>query len=253
MNPLPEKKHFTAKECADAWGISVQDLLQYGAYGKIELMVYLELTEGIMYVFRKGKSPREEIKRSVWCEFQILSPMVCRDLQVHPDKPCPVTSIEPDQSFKKKYDSDDMLGIDLFQPFIENGERSYQMVTYENLWISIEEKTRFENSLNINITSNSFINNKRIDYRKSSHHLIIWEIHKDLSNKFNRQPTAREVWKELEQNHRFYDPDEITIGEITSEILEWYDNSGKKQFFKRVSLDGFLSKERKKQKNHEKT
>ena len=48
-------------------------------------------------------------------------------------------------------------------------------------------------------------------------------------------------------------PDEITIGEITSEILEWYDNSGKKQFFKRVSLDGFLSKERKKQKNHEKT
>ena len=83
MNPLPEKKHFTAKECADAWGISVQDLLQYGAYGKIELMVYLELTEGIMYVFRKGKSPREEIKRSVWGEFQILSPMVCRGLQVH--------------------------------------------------------------------------------------------------------------------------------------------------------------------------
>ena len=87
-------------------------------------MVYLELTEGIMYVFRKGKSPREEIKRSVWGEFQILSPMVCRGLQVHPDKPCPVTSIEPDQSFKKKYDSDDMLGIDLFQPFIKNGERS---------------------------------------------------------------------------------------------------------------------------------
>ena len=50
-----------------------------------------------------------------------------------------------------------------------------------------------------------------------------------------------------------YDPDEITIGEITSEILEWYDNSGKKQFYKRVSLDGFLSKERKKQKNFEKT
>ena len=61
MNPLPEKKHFTAKECADAWGLTVQDLLQYGAYGKIELMVYLELTEGTMYVFRKGKSPREEI------------------------------------------------------------------------------------------------------------------------------------------------------------------------------------------------
>ena len=93
----------------------------------------------------------------------------------------------------------------------------------------------------------------RRDYRKSSHHLIIWKIHEDLSNKLSRQPTAREVWKELEQNHRFYDPDEITIGEITSEILEWYDNSGKKQFFKRVSLDGFLSKERKKQKNHEKT
>ena len=66
MNPLPEKKHFTAKECADAWGLTVQDLLQYGAYGKIELMVYLELTEGTMYVFRKGKSPREEIKRSAW-------------------------------------------------------------------------------------------------------------------------------------------------------------------------------------------
>ena len=127
------------------------------------------------------------------------------------------------------------------------------MVTYENLWISIEEKTRFENSLNINITSNSFINNKRIDYRKSSHHLLIWEIHKNLSNKFNRQPTAREVWKELEQNHRYYDPDEMTIGEITSEILEWYDNSEKIQFYNRVSLDGFLSKERKKQKNHEKT
>ena len=141
MNPLPEKKHFTAKECADAWGISVQDLLQYGAYGKIELMVYLELTEGIMYVFRKGKSPREEIKRSVWGEFQILSPMVCRDLQVHPDKPCPVTSIEPDQSFKKKYDSDDMLGIDLFQPFIKNGERSYQMVTYENLYFNRRKNT----------------------------------------------------------------------------------------------------------------
>ena len=27
MNPLPEKKHFTAKECADAWGLTVQDLL----------------------------------------------------------------------------------------------------------------------------------------------------------------------------------------------------------------------------------
>ena len=211
MNPLPEKKHFTAKECADAWGISVQDLLQYGAYGKIELMVYLELTEGIMYVFRKGKSPREEIKRSVWGEFQILSPMVCRDLQVHPDKPCPVTSIEPDQSFKKKYDSDDMLGIDLFQPFIENGERSYQMVTYENLWISIEEKTRFENSLNINITSNSFINNKRIDYRKSSHHLIIWEIQKipeirkvqssDI-RKIRESRETREIWRKSTESRK---------------------------------------------------
>ena len=253
MNPLPEKKHYTAKECADAWGLSVQDLLQYGAYGKIELMVYLELTEGTMYVFRKGKSPREEIKRSAWGGFQILSPMVCRDLQVHPVKPCPVTSIAPDQSFKKKYDSDDILGIDLFQPFIENGERRYQMVTYENLWISSEEKTRFEILLNSSIPSNSFINKKRRNYRKSSHHLIIWDIHEDLSNQLNRQPTAREVWKELEQNHRYYDPDEMTIGEITSEILEWYDNSGKKQFYKRVSLDGFLSKERKKQKNFEKT
>ena len=253
MNPLPEKKHYTAKKCADAWGLSVQDLLEYGAYGKIELMVYLELTEGTMYVFRKGKSPREEIKRSAWGGFQILSPMVCRDLQVHPDKPCPVTSLEPDQTIKQHYEDDDILGIDLFQPIIENGERKYQMVTYENLWISSEEKTRFEILLNSSIPSNSFINKKRRNYRKSSHHLIIWDIHEDLSNQLNRQPTAREVWKELEQNHRFYDPDEITIGEITSEILEWYDNSGKKQFFKRVSLDGFLSKERKKQKNFEKT
>ena len=29
MNPLPEKKHFTAKECADEWGLTVQDLVQY--------------------------------------------------------------------------------------------------------------------------------------------------------------------------------------------------------------------------------
>ena len=179
--------------------------------------------------------------------------MVCRDLQVHPDKPCPVTSIEPDQTIKQHYEDGEILGIDLFQPFIENSERRYQMVTYENLWISSEEKTRFKILLNSSIPSNSFINKKRRNYRKSFHHLIIQDIHEDLSNKLNRQPTAREVWKELEQNHRFYDPDEITIGEITSEILEWYDNSGKKQFFKRVSLDGFLSKERKKQKNHEKT
>ena len=117
-----------------------------------------------------------------------------------------------------------------------------------DLWISSEEKTRFEILLNSSIPSNSFINKKRRNYRKSSHHLIIWDIHGDLSNQLNRQPTAREVWKELEQNHRYYDPDEMTIGEITSEILEWYDNSGKKQFFKRVSLDGFLSKELKKQK-----
>ena len=131
MNPLPEKKHFTAKECADAWGLTVQDLLQYGAYGKIELMVYLELTEGTMYVFRKGERLREEIKRSAWGDFQILSPMVCRDLQVNPDKLCPVTSIEPDQTIKKLYEDDDLLGIDLFQPIIKNGERRYQMIKYK--------------------------------------------------------------------------------------------------------------------------
>ena len=126
-----------------------------------------------------------------------------------------VTSLEPDQTIKQHYEDDDILGIDLFQPIIENGERKYQMVTYENLWIFIEEKTRFEILLNSSIPSNSFINKKRRNYRKSSHHLIIWDIHEDLSNKLSRQPTAREVWKELEQNPRFYDPDEMTIDEIT--------------------------------------
>ena len=53
MNPLPEKKHFTAKECADAWGLTVQDLLQYGAYGKIELMVYLELRRDNVYIQKR--------------------------------------------------------------------------------------------------------------------------------------------------------------------------------------------------------
>lgn len=144
MNPLPEKKHFTAKECADAWGLTVQDLLQYGAYGKIELMVYLELTEGTMYIFRKDERLREEIKRSAWGDFQILSPMVCRDLQVNPDKLCPVTSIEPDQTIKKLYEDDDLLGIDLFQPIIKNGERRYQMIKYKDLWISSHEKQRFD-------------------------------------------------------------------------------------------------------------
>ena len=55
MNPLPEKKHFTAKECADAWGLTVQDLLQYGAYGKIELMVYLEIQKGQFMYSEKVK------------------------------------------------------------------------------------------------------------------------------------------------------------------------------------------------------
>ena len=244
MNPLPEKKHYTAKKCADAWGLSVQDLLEYGAYGKIELMVYLELTEGTIYVIRKGKSPREEIKRSSWGGFQILSPMVCRDLQVHPDKPCPVTSIEPDQSFKKKYDSDDILGIDLFQPFIENGERRYQMVTYEKLLISIEEKTRFEILLNISIPSNSFINNKRRDYRKSSHHLIIWKVHQHLLDMLGQKPTARNVWYELERNTRYYDPNNKVIEEISTDEMEWYDTKDRKQIFKRSALDTLLSRMR---------
>ena len=143
MTSLPEKEHYTASECADLWGVTVQDLLQHGAYGSLEIMVYLTLAEGILYVFRNGKGPREEIKRSSWGAFQILSPMVCRDLQVHPSEPCPVTSIEPDQSFKNKYDPSDILGIDLFQPIEENGERKYQMVTYRDLWISKEQKQKF--------------------------------------------------------------------------------------------------------------
>ena len=206
MNPLPEKKHFTAKECADAWGLTVQDLLQYGAYGKIELMVYLELTEGTMYVFRKGERLREEIKRSAWGDFQILSPMVCRDLQVNPDKLCPVTSIEPDQTIKKLYEDDDLLGIDLFQPIIKNGERRYQMIKYKDLWISSHEKQRFDLSVQKQLKEHqsNFLKKDFVKRRKNhcpELHKIFWRAFLSLKSKnLGNDPQYTETW-----NAVFYD------------------------------------------------
>ena len=200
MTSLTEKEHFTASECADLWGVTVQDLLQHGAYGRLEIMVYLTLAEGILYVFRNGKGPREEIKRSSWIGFHILSPMVCRDLQVHSDEPCPVTSIEPEQSLKKDYDSSDILGIDLFQPIIETRKRKYQMVQYKDLWISFDEKQRFSTLVkNTEVTrKNSSTNNLLINRRKNhipELHKIFWRAFISLKTQYKgNDPQYSETW-----------------------------------------------------------
>ena len=253
MNPLPEKKHFTAKECADAWGLTVQDLLQYGAYGKIELMVYLELTEGTMYVFRKGKSPREEIKRSAWGGFQILSPMVCRNLQVHPDKPCHVISIEPDQTTKKHYADDDILGIDLFRPFIENGERRYQMITYKDLWIRKEQKQKFEPK---KLKQTSTLSKKSRIHPELRY--IFWRTFITLKKRNNGiNPQYKHVWdaihdelKDFEENDDIYKAKALDPLELITQInksntpnahLNWYSRADNKSgSYELISLPGLL-------------
>jgi len=80
--------------------------------------------------------------------------------------------------------------------------------------------------------------------RQSSHHLIIWKAYRALQEKFKREPSARNVWDELERNTRRYDPNQV-IEEITGDGFEWYDTNGRSLNFKRSSLDALLSRMRK--------
>ena len=224
MKSLPSKEHFTAAECAELWGCTVQDLVQYGAYGELELMIYLLLTEGNLYIFRKGKGTRQVLERTVWVGFQTLSPMVCRDLQIHPDKPCPVTSIEPDQSIKNKYDPNNILGIDLFQPLVENGERKYQMVTYKDLWISKEQKQKFDTKK---------LRQPDVKSKKSKSHLelrqIFWRTYVALRQRNNdTAPEDKHVWDAIYDEYEdFKDSEDLNERQIydTNEIIAFIDKS----------------------------
>jgi len=77
--------------------------------------------------------------------------------------------------------------------------------------------------------------------RSSPLHLIIWNCYKQLQEKLQNQPSARQVWYELLNNCEVYDPHN-TIEEVTEEQIEWYDTKGNKRIFKRSSLDPLLSR-----------
>ena len=79
--------------------------------------------------------------------------------------------------------------------------------------------------------------------RSSPHHLIIWSCYTQMREKLKNQPSARQVWYELLNNHEVYDPSK-TIEEVTEEQIEWYDTKGNKQRLKRSSLDAALSRMR---------
>ena len=78
--------------------------------------------------------------------------------------------------------------------------------------------------------------------RKSPHHLILWRIYQNLFKNKSYQPSAREVWRELENNFSFYDPNVKTIEEVESDYFDWYDTKGNKHRFKRTTLDSLLSR-----------
>ena len=74
--------------------------------------------------------------------------------------------------------------------------------------------------------------------------MIIWKVNIALLEKLGREPSARNVWDELERNSRKYDPNQI-IEEITGDGLDWYDTNDNSHTFKRSSLDALLSRMRK--------
>ena len=79
---------------------------------------------------------------------------------------------------------------------------------------------------------------RNIDDRGVAQNLVLRE-------KLEREPSARNVWDELERNTRRYDPNQV-IEEITGDGFDWYDTNGRLQNFKRSSLDALLSRMRKK-------
>ena len=78
--------------------------------------------------------------------------------------------------------------------------------------------------------------------RKSPHHLILWRIYQNLFKNKSYQPSAREVWRELENNFAFYDPSYETIDEVETDFFDWYDTKSNKRTFRRTSLDPLLSR-----------
>ena len=78
--------------------------------------------------------------------------------------------------------------------------------------------------------------------RKSPHHLILWRIYQNLFKNKSYQPSAREVWRELENNFAFYDPSYETIDEVETDFFDWFDTKGNKRTFRRTSLDPLLSR-----------
>jgi hypothetical protein len=78
--------------------------------------------------------------------------------------------------------------------------------------------------------------------RKSPHHLILWRIYQNLFKNKSYQPSAREVWRELENNFAFYDPSYETIDEVETDFFDWFDTKGNKRTFHRTSLDPLLSR-----------
>ena len=80
--------------------------------------------------------------------------------------------------------------------------------------------------------------------RSSPHHLIIWDCYIQLREKLQNQPSARQVWDELFNNFKVYDPNQKTIEDVTEEEIEWYDTKGNKRIFKRSSLPPLLSRMR---------
>jgi len=85
---------------------------------------------------------------------------------------------------------------------------------------------------------------KKPALRQSPHHEIIKAVYQGLLKRSEHQPSARDVWAELENNLASYDPGHKTIEEVEPEFFEWYDTKGRKQTFKRSSLDPLLSRKR---------
>ena len=72
--------------------------------------------------------------------------------------------------------------------------------------------------------------------------MILWRIYQNLFKNKSYQPSAREVWRELENNFAFYDPSYETIDEVETDFFDWFDTKGNKRTFRRPSLDPLLSR-----------